>query len=195
MYIKKAGTILLAVNVVLWALMYFPRLDAESSARFDRELTAAGDEHTRTEVRNRRRRAELAGSAAGRLGRAVEPVSEWAGFEWRENVALLGGLAAKEVVVGTLGTAYSMGDVDAESSGNLSQRLRADPAWHPLRAFTMMIFVMIYAPCVATLAVIRKETGSWKWAAFSTLYTTALAFAISVAVYQIGGLMGWGLNI
>jgi len=197
MYIRKAGTILLAVNIVLWALMYFPRLDAATLQSYETRVAAvvggdAASRKKRRTIRNELRRKELEASVAGRIGRAVEPVTGLAGFKWQENIALFGGLAAKEVVVGTLGTAYSMGDVDSGSAGNLSARLRADPAWYPLRALTMMIFVMIYAPCVATLVVIRRETGSWKWAAFSTLYTTALAFVVATIIYRVGLFMHWG---
>jgi len=105
----------------------------------------------------------------------------------------MGGFAAKEVVVGVLGTAYSMGEVDVEESGSLSDRLAADPSWNPLKAFTLMIFVMLYAPCVITLAVIRRESGSWKWAAFSTAYSTAIAFAAATVIYQVGNAMGRGV--
>jgi ferrous iron transport protein B len=192
MYIKKAGTILLAVNVVLWALMYFPRLDEKSAADFSRKCREEGDD--RKTIANRLKQKELEISIAGRIGRAAEPVTSLAGFKWQENIALFGGLAAKEVVVGTLGTAYSMGDVDPDKSESLSERLRGDSTWNPLRAFTMMIFVMIYAPCVATLVVIRRETGSWKWAAFSTLYTTILAFIVATGIYQIGMAMSWGTS-
>ena len=193
MYLKKAGTILLAVNVVLWALMYFPRLDVQKTAEFDARAAAASEGGERNAILAERRSAELASSAAGRMGSLLEPVSKWAGFKWRENLALIGGFAAKEVVVGTLGTAYSMGQVDPGAAESLSMRLRADPSWNPLRAFTLMIFVMVYAPCVVTLVVMRRETGSWKWPAFATLYTTVLAFVVATLVYQVGGLVGWGL--
>ncbi|MBN2307999.1 MAG: ferrous iron transport protein B, partial [Candidatus Hydrogenedentes bacterium] len=176
MYIKKAGTIILAINVLLWALMYFPRLP-ESDGDAPEAVQAAD---------------QLAHSVAGRFGKALEPITQAAGFDWRTNIALVGGFAAKEVVVGTLGTAYSMGHVDAEEAAPLSKRLGRDPDWNPLRAFVLMLFVMIYAPCFVTIAVIRKESGSWKWALFSTAYSTAAAFALAAAVYQIGRLCGLG---
>ena len=84
--------------------------------------------------------------------------------------------------MGTLGTAYSMGDVDPEGSRTLSDRLQGDPDWSPLRAFAMMIFVMIYAPCMATLVVIRRETGTWKWPLFALTYTTGVARVVSIAI-------------
>ncbi|HNT90002.1 MAG TPA: nucleoside recognition domain-containing protein, partial [Candidatus Hydrogenedentes bacterium] len=99
--------------------------------------------------------------------------------------------AAKEVVIGTLGTAYSMGNVDPDASESLSARLRNDPGWTPLKAFALMIFVMIYAPCLATVAVITRESGSWRWAAFATAYSTATAFILAALIYQTGALLGF----
>lgn len=175
MYIKKAGTIILAINIVLWALMFFPR-PPENLSENPEELAAQ----------------ELAHSFAGRLGRSIEPVSQLAGFDWRTNIALIGGFAAKEVVIGTLGTAYSMGEIDPEQSEPLSDRLRNDPEWYPLKAFALMIFVMIYAPCLVTVAVIRRESGSWKWALFATVYSTTIAFVLAALIFQIGAMLGFG---
>jgi ferrous iron transport protein B len=168
MYIKKAGTIILGISIILWVFMYFPRLPED----------AANDQSGRLE--------QLAHSYAGRLGVALEPVSQLAGFEWRTNIALIGGFVAKEVVVGTLGTLYAFEEVEGEDHIGLSKRLSRDPDWSPLRAFALMIFVMAYAPCLATIAVIRKETGSWKWALFSTAYSTTLAFLLAMTIYQVG---------
>ncbi len=217
MYIRKAGTIILAVSLVMWALMYFPRMDtspyearkaALASASHGGALTKCGtgfqpvparvenrghaDGDELAAIESEQGQAQLRQSLAGRLGTLLTPVSRWAGFDWRDNVALVGGFAAKEVVVGTLGVAYSMGEVDAEAAGSLSARLAADPSWSRLRAMAMLVFVMIYAPCMSTLAVLRRESGSWKWALFSTSYTTVLAFLLAVGVYQIGGLLVGG---
>jgi ferrous iron transport protein B len=179
MYIRKAGTVILAVNIVLWALLYFPRTEIKT----DVQLSA-----------QQQKQLQLRGSFAGRLGTALEPVSKLAGFSWRENTALFGGFAAKEVVVGTLGTAYSMGDVEAESSEDLSTRLASSSEWNPLRAFALMLFVMLYSPCLVTLATMRRETNSWKWPLFSMVYSTVLAFVVAVFVYQVGMLAGWGVS-
>ena len=178
MYIRKAGTIILAISIVMWALMYFPRLPEQEAAAIDNP--------------NERAAAELAHSIAGRLGQTIEPVSHLAGFDWQTNIALIGGFAAKEVVVSTLGSAYAMGEIDAEEATPLSERLARNPAWNPLRAFVLMIFVMIYAPCLVTIAVIRRESGSWKWALFSTAFSTTLAFLLAVFIYQTGNLLGLG---
>ncbi len=179
-YIKKAGTLLLAISIVMWALMTYPKTEVDPTL----------DENAASQV-------ELRNTVAGKIGTTIEPVTQIAGFDWRDNIALIGGLAAKEVVVGTLGVAYSMGDVDPEESETLATRVQEE--WSkpdadgknrgPLKAFAMIIFVMLYAPCVATLAVIKKETGSWKWTLFSTGYSTALGFVVAVLIYQIGAFL------
>ncbi len=182
MYIRKAGTIILALNIILWAMMYFPQLP--ESQRQSAQFQALSAEQQSAE--------ELSASFAGRFGQALEPISRYAGFDWRTNIALVGGFAAKEVVVGTLGIAYSMGQVDSNSSESLSGRLAADNTWTALKAFSLMIFVMLYAPCFITTTVIRRESGSWKWAAFATVYTTVLAFVCSTLIFQIGSFFGLG---
>ncbi len=116
------------------------------------------------------------------------------GFDWRTNVALLGGFAAKEVVVSTLGTAYSLGSNNAEKSWNLSERLKNEPGWNPLMAFTLIIFVMLYAPCFVTLVVIRRETGKWRWTFFAMVYTTLLAYVMAFLVKTAGSFLGIGLT-
>ncbi len=171
-YIKKAGTVILAINILLWVVMYFPRPP----------LGPDGETPPPSEA--------IAHSFAGKFGRALEPATSLAGFDWRTNIALIGGFAAKEVVVGALGTVYAMEIDDPEDADPLVRRLANEPGWGPLRAFAMMIFVMLYAPCVTTIAVIRRESGSWKWALFATAYSTAIAFVLAVAVYQAGMLLG-----
>jgi hypothetical protein len=131
----------------------------------------------------------LTNSFAGKTGAFFEPLSRLAGFDWKDNIALIGGFAAKEVVVGTLGIAYSMGNVDPEESESLSAQLAKDENWNKLKAFTLMLFVMIYAPCFATVATIRKETNSWKWASFSTAYSTIAAMVLAIIVYQVGNII------
>lgn len=165
LYMKKAGTIILAINILLWAVMYFPRPPED----------APPDK-------------ALAHSFAGRAGLALEPVTRAAGFDWRTNIALIGGFAAKEVVVGALGTAYALEQAEDEDHKPLSETLASMPDWNPARAFALMVFVMLYAPCLVTVAVIRRESGSWKWAAFSTMYSTLLAFMLAVFFYQAGSL-------
>ena len=121
-------------------------------------------------------------SYIGRLGKAIEPAIEPLGFDWKMGIGILSGVGAKELVVSTLSVLYTNED-DVENI-NLSERIPITP----LAAYGYMLFVLIYFPCIATIAAIRQESGSWKWAAFAALYTTALAWIVSFAVYQIGSL-------
>jgi ferrous iron transport protein B len=196
-YIKKAGTVILAISILLWAAMTFPRLDAETLARFDAqreravaELTAAGkDDQAVTAavaaIEAAQATQALRQSLAGRLGVALEPVTRLAGLEWRLNIALLGGVAAKEVIVSTLGTAYSLGG-ESEDSFSLGRALAEDPSWTLARGLSVMVFVLLYSPCFATVAAIRQESGTWRWAAFSVFFDTIVAFFLAVLVFQIG---------
>jgi len=191
-YIKKAGTVILAVSVLMWALMTMPSLPEEQAAQWETRVAASASEEAKQEIRYQQTQAELAHSFAGRLGNALSVVTAPLGFDWRTNVALVGGFAAKEVVVATLGTAYSLGEVDPEEAGGLSGRLAREPDWNPLMAFGLMIFVMVYAPCFVTVAVIKKESGSWGWALFSVVYTTGLAYLLALLINQGGKLLGLG---
>ena len=130
----------------------------------------------------------LRNSVAGRIGSFLEPVSQWAGFDWRTNIALVGGFAAKEVIVSTFGTAYSLGEVDPEETESLSRRLAADPAWNPVTAVALIVFVLLYAPCFVTVVTMARES-SWRWAFFSTVFNTALGFVLAVVAYQLGSLL------
>jgi ferrous iron transport protein B len=193
-YVKKAGTVILAISILLWAAMTFPGLSDERAATFDAQRarieaqaweTDAAKENALLAVDNSLAQEELRSSFAGMVGTALEPVSKAAGFDWRTNIALLGGFAAKEVIVSTLGTAYSLGEVDPEESAGLSEQLRSDPAWNVWVAASLIAFVLLYAPCFVTVAVIGRELG-WKWAAFSVTFNTILAYGVSVGIYQIG---------
>jgi len=208
MYIRKAGTIILALAVIIWAAMTFPGLPQEQVDQYrvqQEELsqriaqTSDADAPGRAEqvalwqteldaLVMEEAQASLRHSLAGRLGIALEPLSRLAGFDWRTNIALIGGFAAKEVIVSTLGTAYSLGEVDPEETGTLAQRLRNDPHWSPVTAVSMIIFVLLYAPCFVTIVVMARES-SWKWAFFAMGFNTALAFALATTVFQVGRLM------
>ncbi|MDM8551472.1 ferrous iron transport protein B [Desulfobacterales bacterium HSG2] len=216
-YIKKAGTVILGISVIIWAMMTFPRLpDSETqayekqreavktavSSSVPRELESANKETSLSpDARNLKDRlstvdsaeaeASLRNSVAGRIGTFLENMTQLAGFDWRTNIALVGGFAAKEVIVSTLGTAYSMGQVDPEESGSLSDTLAGSPNWRPLVALSLVIFIMFYTPCFVTVVCIAKEAGSWKWGAFSMMFNTVLAFALAVLVFQVGSLMGY----
>jgi ferrous iron transport protein B len=213
-YMKKAGTVILGISILLWAMMTFPGLDQARLAQFDArraavtqdlgpavvaELENSGETALSSSAMAARQalvaidgqaaQAGLKQSIAGRIGMALEGVSQLAGFDWRTNIALVGGFAAKEVVVSTLGTAYSLGEVDPEENNSLAQQLQSEPGWGPVTALSLMVFTIFYAPCFVTVVCIARETGSWKWAAFSVGFNTALAFGLSVLVYQIGALI------
>lgn len=215
-YVKKAGTVILGISVLLWAAMTFPRLPDSQIGYYDQmrtQIVSAVPQQVAEElehpvenqplsaaaveletnllaVDSRQAGDALRHSLAGRIGIGMESVSRWAGFDWRTNIALLGGFAAKEVIVSTMGTAYSLGEVDAEGAGSLAAKLRAEPGWGTLTAWSVMIFVMFYAPCFVTVICIARES-SWRWGAFSMMFNTLLAFSLAVLIYQAGTAFGY----
>ncbi len=219
-YVRKAGTVILGFSIILWAMMTFPGLPDSKVQQFETQRQAllnTAPAATVRELENNGAATELSGAAvtlkrqlngikyreaetalrysiAGRIGRALEYVSRWAGFDWRTNIALVGGFAAKEVVVSTLGTAYSMGEVDPQESGVLSAALAKDPAWSPLVALSLIVFTMFYSPCFVSVVCISRESGSWKWGAFAIVFNTLLAFVLAVSIYQVGSVLGVGVN-
>lgn len=200
-YIRKAGTVILCISVLIWAMMTFPGLPQERRDDYARQRThltaslaaATGTEDTAAPLPEaldtlKKTEAEeaLRNSLAGRLGTMLEPVSRLAGFDWRTNIALIGGFAAKEVIVSTLGTAYSMGDVAEDEAAGLGERLARDPHWNRVTALAVLVFIMFYAPCFVTVVCIAREAGSWKWAFFSMAFNTGLAFFLATLIYQLG---------
>jgi ferrous iron transport protein B len=201
-YLKKAGTIILAISILIWAAMTFPQLPEDRSAPYEQRIQALearlaaaaqgsdtireGIESELTSERSALAQQALRNSAAGRLGVLLEEITSLAGFDWRTNIALIGGVAAKEVIVSTLGTAYSLGEVDVDDAVSLSTRLANDPEWNKFRAMSLILFILLYAPCFVTVVAIARETGSWGWAAFSVGFNTLFAFGVAVGVYQIG---------
>ena len=167
-YLKKMGGIILVASIIVWALGYFPHSD---------KLTAQQQQEQ---------------SYIGTLGKAVEPVFRPQGFDWKLSVGLISGVGAKEIVASTMGVLYSGDDsvADDEDADNtkyatLYQKMSADGIT-PLIAFSYLLFVLLYFPCLATIAAVKNESGSWKWAIFTAVYTTAVAWIVSAAVYQIG---------
>lgn len=134
----------------------------------------------------------LKGTIAGWIGRKLEVVTRPLGFDYRTNIALVGGFAAKEVVISTLGTAYSLGETDTDDTGSLSERLKNDPGWNPLKAFTFIIFTMLYVPCIVTVIMIRKES-SWKWAGFSIGFNLIIAYFVALVISKAGAVLGLGI--
>ena len=273
-YIKKAGTIILGISIILWALMTFPGLSKEERDGYEaqrnktrsaflavpevkgvvpnketlnalddlyntfgramrqemptikgleqsplfpiietafalkeggRTVEAEGEVTVRVayaylryqqdigRIDGLEQRAALEKTVAGRIGQNLEIITKPLGFDYKINVALLGGFAAKEVIVSTLGTAYSLGEKEPEQSSVLSHRLRSDPNWSPLLAFTLVIFTMLYVPCFATVISIKKES-SWKWAGFSLGFNLIVAYVMALSVYQAGKALGVGIS-
>ncbi len=208
-YIKKAGTVILGISILLWAMMTFPglpesdrqvfedqrqQISAQASPGLLAELAGPGEpslaalalKEDLLAVASEEAGAALRHSVAGRIGTTLEKVSWLPGFDWRTNIALVGGFAAKEVIISTLGTSYSLGEVDPEASDSLGTTLAKDQSWNAVKALSVIIFVMFYAPCFVTVACIIKEAGSWKWGVFSMTFNTVFAFLASSLVYQVG---------
>ena len=174
MYLQKAGTVILALSILLWALGTFPRLP---------EAPAEATAESQTQA--------LEYSAIGRIGKALEPVIRPLGFDWRVGTALVGAFAAKEVFVAQMGLVFSLGEADEESAG-LRETLRK--TYTPLQGLAMMLFCLLSAPCLATIAVTKRETDSWGWAVGMLLGMTAIAWVITFAVYRAGLWLGWGVG-
>ncbi len=171
-YLKKMGTVILFASILVWALGYYPN-------------------HNKYNNPNQ----QMENSYLGKIGKTIEPVMQPCGFEWKQSVALLSGAFAKEVVASTMGVLYSSSEESikiSESEGEDTE-LRISKLIHnnmtPLSAFSMLIFVLLYMPCLSAIAAIKGESGKWKWALFTAFYTICLAWICSALVYQIGGLI------
>lgn len=194
MYIKKAGTLILAFSILIWFSSNYPvsqQIEKDYAQRMSKvqtsHLLVAQKEIKIAELDNERASKQLEYSYAGRTGKIIEPVIRPLGFDWRIGIALTAGFAAKEVVVSTMGTIYSLGETDEEST-DLKANLRKDPHFTPLVALSLIAFVLIYVPCMATVAVFRKEAGSMNWTWFMILGSTGFAWLVSFIIYQ-GGLL------
>jgi ferrous iron transport protein B len=184
--------VILGISILLWAMMTYPGLPSEKVAEFDvmrQQVAASSDEAELLRINQLKAEAGLRHSIAGRIGISLEPLSRFAGFDWRTNIALVGGFAAKEVIVSTLGTAYSLGQADSESTVSLAERLTADTHWNPIAGLAFLFFIMFYSPCFVTVIAIAKEAGSWKWAFFSIGFNTLFAFTMAVGIFQMGTLL------
>ena len=174
LFLRRAGTLILSVSIVLWFLSSYPKSPAGTPPA-----------------------AQLAQSYAGRAGHALEPVIQPLGFDWRIGVSLVSSFVAREVFVSSLGTIYSVGDKNStteEVSHSLQSKLRADPLFSPLLAVCVMIYYVLAMQCLSTVAVVKRETNGWTWPLFMTGYMTALAWLGTFAVYHVGLAMGWGVR-
>ena len=216
-FIRMAGTIIFAASMVIWLLSYYPRSqsihDSYETKIATVQQSGKSDEEKKKEVlglRNHERADQQQQSFLARAGKAIQPVFAPAGFDWRTTVGILAAFPARELIIPTWGVLYSMGDVDPgrydpgildrESFdpstglfGKLRESRRADGsrAFSPLIALALMVFFALCSQCMATLAIIKQETGSWKWPVFTFIYMTVLAWVCAVGVYQVGRIMGY----
>ena len=173
-YLRKMGTIILVGSIAVWALNYFPR-----------DFSKSNDEMSAIELEQQQENSYLA-----RIGKTVTPIIEPLGLNWKASVALLSGVTAKEIVVSTLGVLYTVDDAD-EYSGMLKNRLAqpdkisGQPDFDAASALSFMVFVLLYFPCIATIAAIARESGRWRYGLFSIFYNTAVAWIVSFLVYRI----------
>ena len=204
-YLKKMGNVILLASILIWALGYFPRhiiystdydtqiQQVQSNTQLNANNRQAAVSHL--ELNKESERQEK--SYIGQLGHAIEPVIKPLGFDWKMGVSIITGLAAKEIVVSTMGILYQADEKADVKSGALKEKLKAQThntgvlkgqkVFTPLVSFCFMLFVLIYFPCVAVIAAIKKES-SWGWAVFTMVYTTAIAWLVAFATYQIGSL-------
>jgi ferrous iron transport protein B len=181
LFVKRAGTVILAISIILWALMYFPH-NAQNAANAEPTVESEQIQH----------------SYAGMLGHAIEPVISPLGFDWKIGVALIASFAAREVLVSTLSIIYNVGkDEDAQSQTLISaihdaKKDDGTPSWTPLTGLTLMVFFVLAMQCMSTVAVVRRETNSWRWPIFMVSYMTGLAYIGALLTYQGGKLLGFG---
>jgi len=204
-YLKKMGNVILLASILIWALGYFPRhiaytTDYDSKIQHvqsDNGLSAEQKDEAVRQLAVSKESERQEKSYIGQLGHAIEPVISPLGFDWKMGVSIITGLAAKEIVVSSMGILYQADLKADENSNSLKDELRAQThnsgdlkgqkVFTPLVSFAFMLFVLIYFPCVAVIAAIKKES-SWGWAVFTMVYTTAIAWLVAFATYQIGSL-------
>ncbi len=167
-FLRKAGTIILGVSILLWAMTMYPQAPQDRLRGLDEKQA---------------RNVRLSYSLSGRLGHAIEPVMRHVGFDWKTSTAMIGAVAAKEVFVAQLGIVHSLGETNEESD-SLRDVLRRE--YTPLQAFCIMLFCLVSLPCMATLITVWKESGSWRWAAAQLVGLTLLAYMLTFVVYQVG---------
>jgi ferrous iron transport protein B len=194
LYLRKAGTVILGISVILWALTNFPKQPASAEKAISLPVSSQVSATTvpisaassvSSGSSNEQAAEALSYSFAGRVGKTIEPVLKPMGFDWRIGTALIGALAAKEVFVAQMGIVYATGE---EESGIEPLREQLRHHYRPLVGFCIMLFSLLSAPCMATFAVTRRESGSWRWACLQFFGLTAMAYVITTIVYQIGSL-------
>jgi ferrous iron transport protein B len=180
-FVKRAGTVILAVSILLWALAAFPRASGGSAAEVDPQ----------------ERSAQIRNSYAGRIGRLIEPAIAPLGFDWRIGIGLITSFAARETIVSTLSVVYNVDAGSTKESATLVNallRARRDdgsPIWTPLVGLSFMVFFLLACQCMSTIAVVRRETNSFRWPLFMFVYMLVIAYAGSLLTYHGGRLLGF----
>ena len=204
-YLRKMGTVILVASILIWALGYYPR-NVKYRANYDGQValiksnsdisnSLKTEQIKKIELMKQSERQEK--SYIGQMGYFIEPVIRPLGFDWKIGVSIISGLAAKEIVVSTMGVLYQADYNDKMTSNNLQNKLKeqtysegelkGQKVFTPLVAFVLMLFVLIYFPCIASIAAIKKESNL-KWAAFNMVYTTTIAWIVAFLTFQIGSL-------
>ncbi|HZA36310.1 MAG TPA: nucleoside recognition domain-containing protein, partial [Vicinamibacterales bacterium] len=201
-FLVNAGTVILALTIVLWALLTYPRSDTAAThfagerARIEASLTGEARADALDTLSGRERGEQLRYSIAGRVGHLIEPLIAPLGFDWRIGVGILGAFAAREVFVSTMGIVFDINDADEQNQPlreALRSATRADGSrlMTPLTGVSLMVFFVLACQCMSTLAVVRRESGSWKWPAFMFTYQTAFAYTAAFIVFQAGRALGF----
>jgi ferrous iron transport protein B len=200
LYFKKIGGIILIASVIVWVLSTFPRsvelskdYTSESLKIQNSQLADSDKDHAIRQLKLEESTEMQSKSFMGMIGKGIEPVMKPLGFDWRLSVAILSGIAAKEVVVSTLGVLFQTdneaGHPTLVEKIQTQKNASGKPLFNPVMAFSFMLFILTYFPCIGVVAAIRRESGSWKWAAFVVVYTTLIAWLVSFSFYQIGSLL------
>ena len=205
LFLKRAGTVILGINILLWFLATYPRsseLQQEFDQRHAQWKQAASNPPTSAESETLKRLDQeeagekLRQSFAGRLGRAIEPALKPLGFDWKIGIGIVTSFAAREVFVSTLSVVYNVGG-DSENTASLAEVMKSErrddgrKTYTPLTGITLMVFYVFAMQCVSTVAVVRRETNSWKWPLFQTVYMTSLAWILAFLTYQVGTRLGF----
>ncbi|MDB6022517.1 MAG: ferrous iron transport protein [Pedosphaera sp.] len=200
LFLRRAGTVILGINILLWFLATYPH-NAEMNRQFEvkRAAVAASDTGQLAALEKEQQGEKLRYSFAGRMGRFIEPVIAPLGFDWKIGIGIVSSFAAREVFVSTMSTVYNLGEgqqseaITPSLAKTLREQKRADGTlvYTPLTAVTLMVFYVFALQCVSTVAIVRRETNSWKWPVFQWLYMGVLAWGLAFVTYQGGRLLGW----
>jgi ferrous iron transport protein B len=176
MYVRKAGTVIILISIIVWVVFEYPKAPVNENLSQSEQAAA-----------------QIKYSFAGKAGKYLEPVFKPIGMDGNRAIALLAGLAAKEVIVSTLGTVYAIGDT-SKNSKTLREKITSDKDWSPLKGITLLVFCLIYLPCIVSVAVFFKETGSnFKWLGLLVIGSTGFAWIASFIVFQLGTFLKIGI--